>query len=417
MTRAAVVDAPPVVVIGAGPSGLAVAAMLHRAAVPALVLERGDRVGVRWAERYDHLELHTARGGSHLPGLALPRSSGPWVARDDFVAYLERYRALHGLRVRVGTVVHRIEPGAAGAAARWRVHTSGGVLAARAVVVATGRCNLPRIPDWPGRDAYGGRLLHAADYRSPAPYRGRAVLVVGAGNSGTEIASVLAAEGAEKVWLAVRTPPNILPRGSSRWHLAGRLTEFLPPAWRDRSALLTQRCAVPDLTSFGIPRPRTGPFSRNAREGNNPVLDHGFVAAVRSGGVEPVAAVAGFAGVRVRLADGSVLVPDTVIAATGYRTGLAELLPGVDVLDGSGRPVVHGAQTSAAAPHLYFAGFTNPLSGALYQAGVEARAISRALAGRTAFVPGQRRAPRDQDALAPLRLPMGGATAGGAEGT
>lgn len=371
--------------------------MLRRAGVPALVLERGDRAGESWARRYDHLELHTARAGSRLPGLGLPRRYGPWVSRDDFVHYLERYREHHRLTVRSGTAVRRIEPVHGVTGTRWRVRTGEGTVEARAVVVATGRCHTPHVPDWPGREGFTGTLLHAADYRSPAAYEGRSVLVVGAGNSGTEIASVLAREGAGTVWLAFRTPPTILPRSSSRWHAAGRLTERLPLAWRDRSALLTQRCAVPDLTSFGIPRPRRGPFTRNAEEGNNPVLDHGFVAAVKSRRVRPVAAVAGFDGRRVALADGSHLTPDTVIAATGYSSGLDELLPGPDILDASGRPVAHGPQTCPAAPHLYFAGFTNPLSGALYQAGVEARGIARAIAAEARFVPWQRSAPRTPD--------------------
>ncbi|MFI0914646.1 flavin-containing monooxygenase [Streptomyces abikoensis] len=381
----------PVVIIGAGPSGLAAAAMLRRASVPSVVLER-ERIGASWARHYDHLALHTARRGSHLPGLPLPRRYGSWVARDDFVRYLEHYREHHRLQVRTGTAVHQVTPVPAGPGGRWRVHTGDGIVAARAVVVATGRCHTPRVPDWPGLAGYGGTLLHSAHYRAPAPYRGRSVLVVGAGNSGTEIAAALAGAGAKKVWLSLRTPPNILPRDVSRWHLAGRMTELLPLALRDRSALMTQRCALPDLTPFGVPRPRTGPFTRNAQEGNNPVLDHGFVAAVRAGRVQPVAAVTGFDGSRVNLADGSRLTPDAVIAATGYRPCLEELLPGLDVLDDSGRPIVTGPRTCAAAPHLYFAGYTNLLSGALYQAGVEARRIARAIATDTTSMPRQRRA-------------------------
>ncbi|WP_327294776.1 MULTISPECIES: NAD(P)/FAD-dependent oxidoreductase [unclassified Streptomyces] len=369
----------PTIVIGAGPHGLAAAALLNRSGEPTVILERSDRAGASWAQRYDHLRLHTTPGTSSLPGLSVPRQAGPWVSRDDYVRYLERYVAHHRLDVRAATPVRRIERADPGSGAHWLVHTPDGPVPTGAVVVATGRCHTPNLLNWPGRSTFTGTLLHSAHYASPAPYRGQDVLVVGAGNSGTEIASVLAGAGAGRVWIAVRTPPNILPRSSARWHAAGRLTEVLPLAWRDRTSLLTQRLAVPDLTSRGLPRPRTGLYTRNAREGINPVLDHGFVDAVRSGQVEPVAAVQAFDGPDVVLVDDTRLRPDTVIAATGYRPDLHDLIGSLDVLDEAGQPLVVGAQTHPAAPRLYFAGYTNPLTGVLRQAGIEARAIAHAL--------------------------------------
>ncbi|MCK8438704.1 NAD(P)/FAD-dependent oxidoreductase [Streptomyces sp. D2-8] len=382
----------PTIVIGAGPHGLAVAALLSRSGEPTVILERSDRVGASWAQRYDHLRLHTTHGASKLPGLSVPRQAGPWVSRDDYVRYMERYVAHHRLDVRVATPVQRIEQAEPGSGAQWLAHTPDGPVPTGAVVVATGRCHSPNIPPWPGRSTFTGTLLHSAHYRSPAPYRGQHVLVVGAGNSGTEIAAVLA--GAARVRISVRTPPNILPRSSARWHAVGRLTEALPLAWRDRTSLLTQRLAVPDLTSRGLPRPRTGLYTRNAREGVNPVLDHGFVDAVRSGRVEPVAAVQAFDGPDVVLADGARLRPDTVIAATGYRPCLNDLVGHLGVLDEAGQPLAAGARTHPEAPRLYFAGYTNPLTGVLRQAGIEARAIAHAF--------------RRETARAPLLTPRGG---------
>jgi cation diffusion facilitator CzcD-associated flavoprotein CzcO len=358
---------------------LAAAALLNRSGEPTVILERSDRVGASWAQRYDHLRLHTTPGMSKLPGLPVPRQAGPWVSRDDYVRYLQRYVAHHRLDVRVNTPVQRIEQAEPGSRARWLVHTADGPVPAGAVVVATGRCHTPDTPRWPGRSTFTGTLLHSAHYRSPAPYRGQDVLVVGTGNSGTEIASVLAGAGAARVRISVRTPPNILPRSSARWHAAGRLTEVLPLAWRDRTSLLTQRLTVPDLTSRGLPRPRTGLYTRNVREGVNPVLDHGFVDAVLSGRVEPVAAVEAFDGPDVVLADGTRLRPDTVIAATGFRSNLHDLVGPLGVLDDAGQPLAVGGQSHPAAPRLYFTGYTNPLTGVLRQAGVEARAIAHAL--------------------------------------
>ncbi|MFH8658601.1 flavin-containing monooxygenase [Streptomyces afghaniensis] len=370
--------ATPVIVIGAGPHGLAAAALLRRSGVPAVVLERSDRVGASWAQRYDHLRLHTPPGASKLPGLSVPRQAGPWVSRDDYVRYLERYVAHHRLDVRLTTPAQRVEPAEDRSGVQWLVHIPDDTVATGAVVVATGRCHTPNIPDWPGRSTFTGTLLHSAHYRSPAPYRGRDVLVVGAGNSGTEIAAVLAGAGAGRVRIAVRTPPNILPRSSARWHAVGRLTEALPLAWRDSTSMLTQRLAVPDLTSWGLPRPRSGLYTRNLSDGVNPVLDHGFVDAVRSGQVEPVAAVQAFEGPDVLLADGARLRPDTVIAATGYRPGLHDLVGSLGVLDEAGQPLTVGARTLPGAARLYFAGYTNPLTGVLRQAGLDARAIAHA---------------------------------------
>ncbi len=85
-----------VVIVGAGAAGLATAASLLRRGVKPLVLDRGERVGQSWADRYDRLHLHTARVQSQLPGLPIPRAAGPWVSRDDFVTYLQAYAAEAG---------------------------------------------------------------------------------------------------------------------------------------------------------------------------------------------------------------------------------------------------------------------------------------------------------------------------------
>lgn len=117
------------------------------------------------------------------------------------------------------------------------------------------------------------------------------------------------------------------------------------------------------------------------------MLDHGFVDAVRSGRVEPVAAVQAFDGPDVILADRTRLRPDTVIAATGYRSNLHGLVRSLGVLDEAGQPLAVGARTHPEAARLYFAGYTNPLTGVLRQAGIEARAITDALRRETARAP------------------------------
>ncbi|MFI9584583.1 flavin-containing monooxygenase [Streptomyces sp. NPDC052236] len=372
----------PVYVIGGGPGGLAAAAALRKKGVRAVVLEKSESVGASWRGHYDRLHLHTTRRLSGLPGLPIPRSFGRWVSRDNIIRYLTKYAEFHELEIVTGVKVSRIEP--SGSGSDWLLHATGGrELTGRAVVVATGYNHTPRLPDWPGRDSYTGELLHAGEYRNSAPYAGKDVLVVGVGNTGAEIAVDLVEGGAARVRLAVRTIPHIVRRSTAGWpaQRSGILVRRLPVRLVDRAGDIMCRIAVPDLGVQGLPRPDTGLYSR-VKEGAIPVQDVGLIDAVRKGKVEPVAALESFEDDKAVLADGTHLSPDTVIAATGYRRALEDLVGHLGVLDERGRPVTHGGRASAKAPGLYFTGFTNPISGMLREMAIDARKIAKALAER-----------------------------------
>ncbi|WNI23169.1 NAD(P)/FAD-dependent oxidoreductase [Streptomyces sp. ITFR-16] len=377
----------PVYVIGGGPGGLAAAASLRARGVRAVVLEKSGDVGASWRRHYDRLHLHTTRRWSALPGLAMPRRFGRWVSRDNVVRYLEKYAEHHELEVVTGVEVSRVDRAADGTG--WLLTASGGrELTGRAVVVATGFNHTPRIPDWDGRETFTGELVHAADYRDPAPYAGKDVLVVGVGNTGAEIAVDLVEGGAARVRLAVRTVPHIVRRSTAGWpaQATGILVRRLPVRLVDRAGRLMARVAVPDLSAHGLPRPDTGLYSR-VRQGAIPVQDVGLIDAVKGGRVLPVAAVESFDKDAVVLADGTRLTPDAVIAATGYLRALEPLVGHLGVLDERGRPVVHGARTPKQAPGLYFTGFTNPISGMFREMARDAEKI----ASRIAKVPARGR--------------------------
>ncbi len=367
-----------ITVIGAGASGLATAAMLERSGERAVVLERGE-VGAVWATRYDRLHLHTVRWLSGLPGYGIPRTFGKWPARESVAEYLQRYATHHRLDVRTGIDVERIDRAVDG----WVVRASSGPMAADRVVVATGQSNVPFIPDWPG--TFAGEIVHSADYRNPSAYRGRRVLVVGSGNSGAEIAVDLAEGGASDVLLSVRTPPSIVRRDALGVpsQLLGIASVHLPTGVADRIAAGIRRVAIPDLAPYGLVAPER-PYSEFLDRHVIPIVDVGLADAVRSGRVRVVAALERFDDGTAVLADGGRIEVDSVIAATGFRTGLEGLVGHLDVLDERGRPLARDVEEPAGAPGLHFVGYEITLGGTLRLVGVEAKQLARTVAAARA---------------------------------
>ena len=363
-----------ITVIGAGPAGLAAAAMLQHADERVIVLERGE-VGAAWATRYDRLHLHTVRWLSGLPGYRIPRAFGRWPAAEGVLEYLQRYAAHHELDVRTSLDVERVDQEAAG----WVVRTSTGPVAAKRVVIATGQSNVPFVPDWPGE--FAGEIVHTADYRNAFPYRGCRVLVVGSGNSGAEIAVDLAEGGASEVLLSVRTPPSIVRRATLGVpsQLLGVASMHLPTSAVDRIAAGIRRLAIPDLAPFGLVAPER-PYTEFLDRRVIPIVDVGLARAVRTGRVGVVAALERFEDGSPVLADGRRIETDAVIAATGFRTGLEPLVGHLGVLDERGQPLVRDVEEPAGAPGLHFVGYEVTLGGTLRLVGIEAKRLARTVA-------------------------------------
>ena len=236
--------------------------------------------------------------------------------------------------------------------------------------MASGYTRVPYLPRWPG--TFDGPMVHSAEYRNPRPYRGQDVLVVGAGNSGTEIAVDLAESGAGRFRVAVRTRQTSSGRHQGFPHPVDRdCVQHLPPRLLDPLILALRRATIPDLTAYGLPRPST-PFSQFQRTATVPIIDVSFVDAVRSRAVEVVPGVTALEGRAVVLADGSRMYPDAIVAATGYRPGLESLVGHVTAIGEHGIP--------SPQPHLHFMGVGIPLSGHLRQIGKDARQTAASVA-------------------------------------
>ena len=388
------------VVVGAGPAGLGAAAELRRRGMQVVVLERAEQAGASWRERYDGLRLNSARTMSGVRGAPIPWSVGRFPSRDAYAEYLVSCVERLGLEVRTGIEVTRIDRDGGD----YRVDTSAGELRASCVVVAMGYDRVPQMPEWPGRDGFTGELRHASEYRNAAAFAGRDVLVVGTGNSGTEIAAQLADGGAARVRVAMRTPGNLLPRQflGVPSSVIGRASMHGPARLVDAGGRLIQRLAWGDLGRYGMPRPPFGVGTEIRRKGLGPVVDGGFVAALKAGRVSLVAAVERFDGAEVALSDGTRVRPDAVIAATGYRHGLEGLVGHLGVLLPSGRPARIEGEAHPAAPGLYFNGYWLPLAGQLGAMRITSRRIARAAARelRPAPVTARARWARAREAVA-----------------
>ena len=356
---------PDVVVIGAGPSGLAVARELeHRHRISALVVDKAAAPAVSWRNRYDNFRLNTNGFLSHLPGQRIPLTAGRWPTKEDMVRYFDRYVRQQNITVALGCEVNRIDRAAGG----WLIDTSSGEIRTPAVVLATGKYHTPVVPPWPGLGQFTGDLVHSADFRNAWPFTGRDVLVVGAGNSAADIAVQLAdinAGGAAKIWLAVRTPPHLVRRaiGPVPSDIFLELFARVPARVLDPVIARLNRLLFGDLSVYGFHRPPMGLKATVEQRGRIPTLADELVDAVRSGRVEVVAAVAAVESGRVILCDGTAVTPEVIVAATGFSTDLDGLVGHLGVLDKHGDP--HGGFASHVGDGMFAIGYGIPPNGPL----------------------------------------------------
>lgn len=199
-----------VVIVGAGPSGLATAACLNRFSIPNIILEKEDCSASLWRRRtYDRLKLHLAKQFCELPHMPYSSTTPTFVPKDEFVQYLDSYQAHFKMNVIYCTIVDSANydkyKGTWTIMARDKVTGEVRECTARFLVVATGENGEGMIPDIPGLETFSGEVVHSSFYKSGATYTGKNVLVVGSGNSGMEIAYDLSNFGA-KTSITIRSP-------------------------------------------------------------------------------------------------------------------------------------------------------------------------------------------------------------------
>ena len=384
-----------VLVVGGGPGGLAVTHCLEKAGIAVRTVERHEEPAATWRGHYDSLLLFSSRRVSALPGRRMPRIDGRFPGRDTIVDYLVAYEKSLTTKVEHGVEVLRIERHYGG----WLVETSKDVSWHPAVVIATGLQRDPKQPTWPGEDRFHGEVLHARDFRNGRAYRGKDVLVVGAGITGTDLAQDLVRNGAKQVRVAVRTPPLLLPVtvfGVS-FQAFTQALKFspLPEAFLETVTrpLIHKVFHRRYEKRFGIPAPTYGGWETFAGNSGTVNFDRGGMKMIERGDFTLVPALDRFEDGEAILVDGTRAKPDVVIVATGQRPGLEPMVGHLGVLNRLGRPVAHGAETPPTAPRMFFVGFRVPPA-QLGDIRLDARAIAKRLEREFSTGATWRQAPR-----------------------
>jgi len=235
-----------VVVIGAGQSGLAAARALRELNISAVVLEAGDRPAGSWPCYYDSLQAFSPAGFNSMLGMPFPGDPGRYPTRDEVADYLERYAAALDVEIQTNTRVVTVRQ----EDREFVVVTADGrQLRAAGIVAASGSFSSPYRPTFPGEKSFTAELSHVADYRNPAPYIGKRVIVVGAGDSAAQVANELAPIA--NITLAARHPVRFIPQriGGEDVHYWLRETGFdsLPAEWLSK---ITGGSVITDSVGF-----------------------------------------------------------------------------------------------------------------------------------------------------------------------
>jgi len=321
-----------VVVIGAGQAGLSVGYQLKQRGVPFVILDANERVGDVWRHRWDSLRLFSPARFDGLPGMPFPAAKSYFPTKDEMADFLAMYAKRFALPVETGVRVDRLTRSDSG----FVVRAGAREIEARQVVVAMSNFQTPKLPSFASTLDPRILQLHSVEYRNPKQLRDGSVLIVGAGNSGAEIAIELAKAG-RKVALSGNVP-SVVP--------------FRPQSFLGRHVFAPLTLGVVFHKVLKLDSP-LGRKAAAAGRGKATPLIRVKPKDLRSAGVEMLPKVAAVKGREVVLENQQAFEPGNVIWCTGFDPGFSWIrLP---VFDERGLPI-HRRGVVEAEPGLYFTG-------------------------------------------------------------
>lgn len=387
-----------VCVIGAGSSGIASCQVLDARGIPFDCFEAGSAVGGNWrynndngmSSAYRSLRANSSRRAMQYAAFPMPSNYPDYLGHEMVAAYLDDFVDHFGFRGRIQfrTEVIKTEPAPGGGwdvTVRRRDSGARRTERYRAVLVANGHHWDPRYPApaIPGAGAFGGEQIHSHHYRTPEPFTGRRVLVLGIGNSACDIATECS-QVAARTLLAVRRGAHIVPR-----YLFGRPTDHLTlmrlgtrvPLRLQRGAVaLLLRLAQGNVTSRGLPKPAhrvlCGP----------PTVSDSMLGRLERGDIAVKPAVDRLDSDRVHFTDGTAEQVDTVIYGTGYNISVPFLDPALLGAEGNRIPLYHRV-VPPRRPGLYFIGLVQPIGAIMPIAEMQSQWVADLLQERATLPP------------------------------
>ncbi|XP_020240150.1 probable indole-3-pyruvate monooxygenase YUCCA4 [Cajanus cajan] len=347
------------IIVGAGPSGLAVAACLSEHKVPFVILERSNCIASLWQHKtYDRLKLHLPKHFCELPLKGFPNTFPKYPSKYQFISYMESYANHFNIHPKFNQGVQsaHFDKGSK----LWIVRTLEFEYVSHWLVVATGENAEPLVPRIPGLALFRGPIAHTSVYKSGSGYTNQRVLVIGCGNSGMEVSLDLCRHNATP-YMVARNTVHVLPRemfGFSTFGIAMALFKWLPIKLVDKILLLATNVILGNTNHYGIKRPKTGPIELKLVTGKTPVLDVGQLAQIKCGNIKVMEGVKEITRNGAKFMDGQEREFDAIILATGYKSNVPTWLKGCDFFTEDGMPKTPFPHGWKGEEGLYTVGFT-----------------------------------------------------------
>ncbi|XP_065847520.1 probable indole-3-pyruvate monooxygenase YUCCA10 [Euphorbia lathyris] len=314
--------ATTVIIVGAGPAGLATSACLNNLSIENIILEKENCSASLWRyHSYDCVHLHLAKKFCQLPYAPHDSETPTFMPKSKFIEYIDNYTAKNQINPMYNRCVEATSFD--GCSGKWKVEARNlasnetEVYYSKFIVIASGENNVGFIPRVPGLESFSGKIIHSNEYKSGNEFQGKQVLVIGCGNSGMEISFDLSKHGANPS-IVIRSPFHVVTR--EMIYLGMELLKYIPMKYVDALITLWARFKYGDLSSYGIQRPSLCPFSNKVITGRTPVIDVGTVQKIRSKEIKVVPEMVSIKENMVEFSDGTTQHFDVMVFATGYKS-------------------------------------------------------------------------------------------------